>query len=63
MNALDDLDLAILAELEQNARMPISELARRLDQLDGSDPARCEDEFPVVGVAQRSEAKAVVAHQ
>jgi DNA-binding Lrp family transcriptional regulator len=31
MNALDDLDLAILAELEQNARMPISELARRLD--------------------------------
>ena len=31
MNALDDLDLAILAELEQNARIPISELARRLD--------------------------------
>jgi DNA-binding Lrp family transcriptional regulator len=30
MNALDDLDLAILAELEQNARLPISELARRL---------------------------------
>jgi Lrp/AsnC family leucine-responsive transcriptional regulator len=31
MNALDDLDLAILAELEQNARISISELARRLD--------------------------------
>jgi Lrp/AsnC family leucine-responsive transcriptional regulator len=31
MNALDDLDLAILAELERNARVPISELARRLD--------------------------------
>jgi Lrp/AsnC family leucine-responsive transcriptional regulator len=31
MNALDELDLAILAELEHNARIPISELARRLD--------------------------------
>jgi DNA-binding Lrp family transcriptional regulator len=31
MNTVDDLDLAILAELEQNARIPISELARRLD--------------------------------
>lgn len=31
MNALDELDLAILAELEQNARLPVSELARRLD--------------------------------
>jgi DNA-binding Lrp family transcriptional regulator len=31
MNALDDLDLAILAELEGNARVPITELARRLN--------------------------------
>jgi Lrp/AsnC family leucine-responsive transcriptional regulator len=30
MSQLDDLDLAILAELEQNARVSISELARRL---------------------------------
>ena len=31
MPPLDDLDRAILAELEENARIPISELARRLD--------------------------------
>ena len=31
MPSLDDLDRAILAELEENARIPISELARRLD--------------------------------
>jgi len=31
MPTLDDLDLLILAELEQDARIPISELARRLD--------------------------------
>jgi Lrp/AsnC family leucine-responsive transcriptional regulator len=31
MSALDDLDLAILAELEGNARIAVSELARRLD--------------------------------
>jgi DNA-binding Lrp family transcriptional regulator len=31
MNTLDDLDLAILAELERNGRIPISELSRRLD--------------------------------
>jgi DNA-binding Lrp family transcriptional regulator len=31
MNALDELDIAILAELEQNARISISDLARRLD--------------------------------
>mgnify|MGYP000228348027 CR=1 FL=1 len=30
MRSLDDLDLAILAELEQNAKIPVSELARRL---------------------------------
>jgi DNA-binding Lrp family transcriptional regulator len=31
MRSLDDLDLAILAELESNARITISELAKRLD--------------------------------
>jgi DNA-binding Lrp family transcriptional regulator len=31
MPQLDDLDLAILAALEENARIPVSELARRLD--------------------------------
>jgi Lrp/AsnC family leucine-responsive transcriptional regulator len=31
MSALDDLDLAILAELEDNARITVSELARRLE--------------------------------
>jgi Lrp/AsnC family transcriptional regulator for asnA, asnC and gidA len=31
MAALDDLDLQILVELEQNARIAVSELARRLD--------------------------------
>jgi len=31
MRPLDDLDLAILAELENNARITVSELARRLD--------------------------------
>ena len=30
MPPLDDLDLAILTALEENARIPISELARRL---------------------------------
>lgn len=30
MSQLDDLDLAILAALEENARLPVSELARRL---------------------------------
>jgi len=30
MPQLDDLDLAILAALEENARIPVSELARRL---------------------------------
>jgi len=30
MPQLDDLDLAILAALEENARLPVSELARRL---------------------------------
>ena len=30
MRPVDDLDLAILAELEANARAPVSELARRL---------------------------------
>ena len=31
MPLLDDLDLAILAALEENARVPVSELARRLE--------------------------------
>jgi DNA-binding Lrp family transcriptional regulator len=31
MHSLDDLDLAILAELESDARITVSELARRLD--------------------------------
>ena len=31
MPPLDDLDRAILTELEKNARVPIAELARRLD--------------------------------
>jgi DNA-binding Lrp family transcriptional regulator len=31
MHPLDDLDIAILAELEKNGRAPLSELARQLD--------------------------------
>jgi Lrp/AsnC family leucine-responsive transcriptional regulator len=31
MNSLNELDLAILAELERNARISVSELARRLN--------------------------------